>query len=67
MTKSNRPKIIVVADDEPFILQAYEEGLQRAGFTIFAANDGSTALKLAQKYNPDLVLLYLMMPKLNGF
>lgn len=67
ITKTLAPKIIVVADDEPFILQAYQEGLQRAGYKILTAADGATALKLAKDHKPDLILLDLIMPDLNGF
>jgi CheY-like chemotaxis protein len=58
---------IVIADDEPLILQAYQEGLQRAGFTIVAAADGEAALQAIKEHPPSLVLLDLIMPKLNGF
>lgn len=60
-------KKIVLADDEQFITIAYRDGLSRAGFTVVVAHDGMEALDLVKRENPDLVLLDLVMPRLNGF
>ncbi|HSE60706.1 MAG TPA: response regulator, partial [Candidatus Saccharimonadales bacterium] len=58
---------IVLADDEQFIAIAYNDALQRAGYTVFVASNGEEALELIQKETPDLILLDLMMPKKDGF
>lgn len=60
-------KKILLADDEQFITIAYRDGLQRAGYTVVVARDGDEALTLAKKEMPDIVLLDLIMPKMNGF
>ena len=61
------PKKIVLADDEQFIAIAYNDGLTRAGFQVFVANDGEAALLQVKTHLPDMVLLDLIMPKKDGF
>jgi two-component system alkaline phosphatase synthesis response regulator PhoP len=58
---------IVLADDEAFIRLAYKEGLERAGYDIEVAEDGEEALAKVKAIKPQLVMLDLMMPKMNGF
>ena len=60
-------KKIVLADDEQFISIAYKDGLTRAGFDVSVAHNGEEALALVKQVVPDLLLLDLIMPKLNGF
>jgi CheY-like chemotaxis protein len=61
-----RPCIMAV-DDEPVVLMIIERALQAAGFEVVSANDGNSALELLEKRRPDLVLLDIMMPGLDGF
>jgi two-component system OmpR family response regulator len=58
---------ILVVDDEPNILQFLELGLQNEGFDVLTAQDGITAVTLAQQFAPHLVILDIMMPGMNGF
>lgn len=58
---------IVLADDEKFIATAYKDGLERAGYTVAVAHDGVEALEKIKAEIPDLILLDLIMPKMNGF
>lgn len=60
-------KKIVLADDEQFTAIAYKDGLSRAGYIVVVAHDGEEALGIIRKEKPDLVLLDLIMPKMNGF
>jgi len=60
-------KTILLADDEQFIVIAYKDGLERAGYTVVVAHDGEETLAQAQATKPDLILLDLIMPKMNGF
>jgi DNA-binding response OmpR family regulator len=60
-------KTILLADDEQFIAVAYKDGLERAGYRVVVASDGQAALNLASSIKPDLILLDLIMPKINGF
>ncbi|MGB9859054.1 MAG: response regulator, partial [Moorellaceae bacterium] len=58
---------ILVVDDEPAILELVTYNLEQAGFTAITAADGETALKLVEKEKPDLVILDVMLPKIDGF
>jgi len=59
-------KKILVADDEPDVLNLLALNLQRAGFEVLKAEDGEQALKVAREELPSLLVLDLMMPKLSG-
>ena len=60
------PKKVLVCDDELYILQAVGRVVSEEGYPVITAEDGETALQLARAELPDLVLLYIMMPKMNG-
>ncbi|MBL7140111.1 MAG: response regulator [Planctomycetes bacterium] len=61
-----RGKILVV-DDYPANVKLLERNLQAAGYETVAANDGQEALEKVQAEKPDLILLDIMMPKIDGF
>lgn len=63
--KQNR--CIMVVDDEQTILRLLDHTLKPAGYDVVLASDGSSALKLLKQHSPDLVILDIMMPGLNGF
>jgi two-component system phosphate regulon response regulator PhoB len=58
---------ILVADDEPDVLELLRPSLTGAGYLVISAVDGQTALDKARMEKPDLVLLDLKMPVLSGF
>lgn len=60
------PKILIV-DDEPAIVELVTYNLQQAGFTTVTAYDGAEALAKAEREKPDLVILDIMLPKVDGF
>ncbi|MFZ4538567.1 response regulator transcription factor [Propionivibrio sp.] len=60
-------KKVLIADDEPNIVISLEFLLRREGFDVVVAVDGEEALAKARSEKPDLVLLDVMMPKMNGF
>ena len=62
----NRPKKILVVDDEPDILEFIQFNLERAGFEINTASNGALAIEQAKKFRPDLIILDIMMPELDG-
>ena len=58
---------ILIAEDEPNIFRMLEFRLKRLGHEILPAEDGGKALEIAASENPDLVMLDVMMPVLDGF
>ncbi len=60
------PRILVV-DDEPFNVDYLQQELEDTGYETLSAMDGEEALDRVQTANPDLVLLDIMMPKMDGF
>jgi two-component system alkaline phosphatase synthesis response regulator PhoP len=59
-------KTILVVDDEPKIVQLARDYLEHAGFSVLAAHDGKSALASARSAKPDLVILDLGLPDLDG-
>jgi DNA-binding response OmpR family regulator len=59
-------KKILVIDDEPKIVEICQDYLMKAGFEVAHSYDGQTGLAMAQKIQPDLVVLDLMMPGMDG-
>ncbi len=59
-------KKILIVDDEPKIVQLTRDYLERAGFSIQTANDGKSALAAARAEKPDLVILDLGLPSMDG-
>ncbi|MAR20945.1 MAG: DNA-binding response regulator [Flavobacteriales bacterium] len=57
---------ILIVDDEKDILEFLSYNLQKEGFEIFTASNGSAALKIAKKEVPNLIILDVMMPEMDG-
>jgi two-component system, OmpR family, alkaline phosphatase synthesis response regulator PhoP len=57
---------VLVVDDEPDILDLIEYNLKNEGYEVYTASDGETGIRIAKDAKPDLVLLDIMMPKLDG-
>jgi DNA-binding response OmpR family regulator len=64
--KEVKGKILLIEDD-PFLSSMYSTKFEMEGFVVFAANDGEKGLKLAFNEKPDIILLDIIMPKMNGF
>ncbi|SDG74285.1 response regulator transcription factor [Psychroflexus sediminis] len=60
-------KKILLVDDEPNIIMALEYTLRKNDYEVFIARDGEEAIALAEKLLPDLVILDIMMPKVDGY
>src|SRR5688572_9925069 len=58
-------KVLVVDDEEP-ILELLKYNLEKSGYEVKTASEGSKAVDIAKKFVPDLVLLDIMMPKMDG-
>jgi DNA-binding response OmpR family regulator len=63
----NGKPLVLVADDDPDILALVTFRLERAGYDVVGATDGEKALQLALAQPPDLAVLDVMMPKLDGY
>ncbi|MGV8892320.1 MAG: response regulator transcription factor [Burkholderiaceae bacterium] len=58
---------ILIADDEPNIVISLEFLMQQSGYEVATARDGEDAMQKIASFQPDLLLLDIMLPKLNGF
>lgn len=63
---SNPAKKILIADDEPDILEIVSYNLVMNGYEVETAKDGDLAIQKAKQFSPDLIILDIMMPKKNG-
>ena len=61
------PNTVLVAEDEENLLAALRYNLEREGYTVLTAEDGQAALALARRHTPDLIILDVMLPELDGF
>jgi DNA-binding response OmpR family regulator len=66
MTDREQP-LVLVADDDPDILELVAFRLERAGYDVARASDGEEALRIATESHPDLAVLDVMMPKMTGY
>ena len=57
---------ILVVDDDPDIVELLEFNLKKEGYLTASASDGRKALDVAAEFNPDIILLDVMMPNLDG-
>jgi len=57
---------VLIADDEPDILEILKYNLEKEGYQVLTARDGNEALDKARQNQPDLIVLDMMMPKKNG-
>ncbi len=64
---SNKKKRILVVDDERHIVRLVQVNLERAGYEVLTAYDGVEALEKVKSEMPDMVVLDVMMPRMDGF
>ena len=57
---------ILVVDDEPDILELVQYNLEKEGFSVRTASNGIEAIEIALQWGPDLILLDVMMPEMDG-
>jgi two-component system alkaline phosphatase synthesis response regulator PhoP len=61
------PKRILIVDDEPDLVETLRFPLEMEGYQVLVADNGEMGLNLARKERPDLIILDLMLPKLDGY
>jgi AraC-like DNA-binding protein len=66
-TSSNRPQTVLVADDDPDILEMHSRLIEQTGRQVLRARNGHEALARIEEQKPDLILLDLIMPEMDGF
>jgi len=72
-SKSNSEKkkvaksVILLAESDAFLNSIYSNKLEAEGYRVILASDGQKALELIRKFPPDLIVLDLVLPKLNGY
>lgn len=60
-------KIILIIEDDEVLLRALYLTFHEGDYTIATATDGETALKMTERLSPNIILLDLLLPKMNGF
>ena len=66
-TPKSRGKRILLVDDDAEIVESMRIALETKGYVILIARDGNQGLAMAEREDPDLVILDMMMPKRSGF
>jgi len=61
------PKLILFVEDEPTLQKTLGRALEQEGFEVQSALDGQSALALVKRIKPDIILLDLILPKVDGF
>ncbi len=61
------PKEILIVDDEPSIVVPVQFLMEQQGFSVLVAENGENALDMIYKYKPDLILLDIMLPRIDGY
>lgn len=71
LVNDNRPEAatttVLVVDDEPYILDLLGSGLRLKGFEVYSAEEGAEALRMAAMHCPDIIVLDVMLPDIDGF
>ena len=57
---------IAIIEDDPVISQMYRMKFEATGFDVETAGDGETGIRMVEKFRPDIILLDLQMPNMNG-
>ena len=66
LENNNEKKTILIVDDEKPIVEILIYNLQKEGYNTLEANDGVTAVDIALEKKPDLILLDIMLPRMDG-
>src|SRR5258708_37784540 len=66
-TKEKKGKRVLLVDDDGEIVEAMRYALETKGYEVLVARDGNQGLAMAEREDPDLLILDMMMPKRSGF
>lgn len=66
MGSKTNGKTVLLVEDEQFMREALESWMEKEGFAVLSAKDGKQGLSLALKKKPDIILLDILMPKMDG-
>jgi DNA-binding response OmpR family regulator len=64
---ANSQKSVLIVEDDTMINTMYKTKLEASGFKVFSSADGAGGLEMAKKEKPDIILLDVIMPRLDGF
>lgn len=67
MSEQTEPQKILVVDDDPYILMSLEFLMKKNGYNVLVARNGTEAMQIVKEFIPDIVLLDIMMPDVNGY
>lgn len=65
--KTTQKTSILLVEDDSFLAEMYSTKFRVEGFRVFMASDGNKGLKLAKKEKPNIILLDILLPKMDGF
>jgi DNA-binding response OmpR family regulator len=65
--KADNPQRILIVDDDPDIIESVRYALENNEYQVLVARDGNQGLAMAEREDPDLIILDMMMPKRSGF
>lgn len=63
---TTKPHSILIVDDEQDILKMLQYNIEKEGYRVYCAENGEQAIEMTRLYNPSLILMDLMMPKMDG-
>jgi CheY-like chemotaxis protein len=63
----SKKKRVLICDDDPVILRLLQVNLELEGYEVLLAHHGEEAIEVASQGNPDLIVLDIMMPRLDGY
>lgn len=67
MAKKDKKIKILLIEDDSFLVEMYTTKFELEGFQVVSAEDGKKGLEMVKKENPDIILLDILMPKMDGF
>ena len=67
MSENNRTALLLIAEDDQFYANLYKTKLEKEGFAVVISTNGSETMQLIEKNKPNLIILDIVMPELDGF